>query len=182
MFIQTEGTPNPEALKFIPGCVVMVEGTASYHSLEECGNSHFAKKLLLIPGVESVFLGSDFISITKESEYDWFVLKPDILSVIMDQFLSNAPVILQQSTGESVSQTDDPLSRQIREIIDIRVRPAVAQDGGDVIFHSFQKGIVYLKMYGACSGCPSSVMTLKSGIENLLKYYIPEVVEVRSVE
>lgn len=188
MFIQTEETPNPEGLKFLPGRVIMPVGTASFTTVNECARSPFARRLLEIEGVEGVFFGSDFITITKSSDKEWYVLKPAILGIIMEQFVANLPVMLEedaiQKTASSSDEDEDldPLVRQIKELIDTRVRPAVAQDGGDILFHSFEDGIVYLKMQGACSGCPSSSATLKSGIENMLRYYVPEVLEVRAVE
>ncbi len=186
MFIQIEETPNPESLKFLPGRVVMDIGTMSFTQEADCGRSPFARRLLQIEGVVGVFFGNDFITITKVPVKEWYVLKPIVLGVIMEQFVANLPVLLNEeieSTGTSSDlDNDDPLVRQIRELIDTRVRPAVAQDGGDILFHSFTDGIVYLKMQGACSGCPSSSATLKSGIENMLRYYVPEVLEVRAVE
>jgi Fe-S cluster biogenesis protein NfuA len=181
VFIQTEETPNPETLKFIPGRVVMIEGTASYGKGDACTNSIFAQRLLEIEGVEGVFLGADFISITKNADKDWYLLKPLILGIIMEHFVAGLPVISENSSAK-VSHYDDndPLIKQIIELLDTRVRPAVAQDGGDITFHSFENGIVYLTLQGACSGCPSSTATLKSGIENMLKYYIPEIMEVRA--
>lgn len=182
MFIQTEETPNPETLKFLPGCIVMSEGTASYLLGQPCDNSPLAHQLLHIDGVKGVFFGSDFITITKDSAFDWSVLKPSILLCLMDHFVANLPVITEISThNPSPEDINDPLVFQIRELLDTRIRPAVAQDGGDIVFHSFEDGVVYLKMQGACSGCPSSTATLKSGIENMLRYYVPEVQEVRAV-
>lgn len=185
MFIQTEETPNPETLKFLPGHMVMAEGTASFTSPDDCHNSPFARRLLQIDGVQGVFFGGDFISITKETSRDWYVLKPSILGIIMEHFLSNLPVItaINHAISPALPGTDstDPLVIQIKELLETRVRPAVAQDGGDIVFHSFEDGIVYLKLHGACSGCPSSSATLKSGIENMLKYYIPEIIEVRAI-
>ena len=182
VFIQTEETPNPDVLKFLPGTIVMPKGTASFSQPEACQSSPFAKKLLESEGITSVFFGEDFISITKKTEEDWYLLKPRILGLIMEQFLSKLPVIiLDIETISADKDSEDPLWTQIRELIDTRVRPAVAQDGGDIIFQSFEDGIVYLKLYGACEGCPSSSATLKSGIENMLKYYVPEILEVRAV-
>lgn len=183
MFIQTEETPNPDSLKFIPGRVVLGSGTESFKSGEDCARSPFAKRLLSIDGVIGVFFGSDFITITKEADRDWYLLKPSIIGVIMEHFVAALPVIIETSDAVVPSAEDeDPIVQQIKELIDTRVRPAVAQDGGDILFHSFENGIVYLKMQGACSGCPSSTATLKSGIENMLRYYIPEVEEVRAIE
>lgn len=183
MFIQTEETPNPDSLKFIPGRVVLETGTASFNSTEDCATSPFAKRLLSIEGVTGAFFGSDFITISKDSNHDWYILKPSIIGIIMEQFVAGLPVIVDTpNSAHSSNDSDDPIVQQIKELIDTRVRPAVAQDGGDILFHSFEDGIVYLKMQGACSGCPSSTATLKSGIENMLRYYIPEVEEVRAIE
>ncbi len=184
MFIQTEATPNPDSLKFIPGRIVMPQGTASFACLEDCHNSPLARRLMGVNQVVSVFFGNDFITITKEPTADWFALKPLILGIIMEHFVANLPAIEEGQTPSSYDQAvdDDPLVQQIKELIDTRVRPAVAQDGGDITFHSFVDGVVYLKMQGACAGCPSSTATLKSGIENMLRYYVPEVLEVRAIE
>lgn len=182
MFIQTEETPNPETLKFLPGCIVMPEGTASYVLGQPCGNSPLARRLMDIEGLMGVFFGSDFITITKNPAQDWGLLKPPILGALMDHFVANLPVVTDMPFEEpSQDETSDPLVHQIRELLDTRIRPAVAQDGGDIVFHSFEDGIVYLKMQGACSGCPSSTATLKSGIENMLRHYVPEVQEVRAI-
>lgn len=182
MFIQTEETPNPETLKFIPGRIVMPVGTASYVSGQSCENSPLAQRLLEIEGITGAFFGSDFITITKGISQTWSLLKPHILEVLMEHFISNLPVVLEASSDACVpSISSDPLVHQIQELLDTRIRPAVAQDGGDIVFHSFENGVVYLKMQGACSGCPSSTATLKSGIENMLRHYVPEVQEVRSI-
>lgn len=182
MFIQTEETPNPETLKFLPGRVVMSEGTASYISGQPCDNSPLARRLMDIEGLTGVFFGADFITITKDPMQGWDLLKPHILGVLMEHFVANLPVVTDMSIeGSAQHETSDPLIHQIRELLDTRIRPAVAQDGGDIVFHSFEEGIVYLKMQGACSGCPSSTATLKSGIENMLRHYVPEVQEVRAV-
>jgi Fe-S cluster biogenesis protein NfuA len=182
VFIQTEETPNPETLKFLPGRVVMPKGTASYVLGQPFDNSPLARRLMEIEGCQGVFFGSDFITVTKSPTHDWDLLKPDILGVLMDHFMINLPVVTDALAQESPThQENDPLIRQIRELLDTRIRPAVAQDGGDIVFHSFEDGIVYLKMQGACAGCPSSTATLKSGIENMLRHYVPEVQEVRAV-
>ena len=184
MFIQTESTPNPATLKFVPGCQVMPKGTADFTNSEECGRSPLASSLFGIEGVTAVFLGGDFITVTKNSEKDWEVLKPFILGAVMEHFTAGQPVItgdVEEGEGESGSE-DAAIVTQIKELLDTRVRPAVSQDGGDIIFHRFENGVVYLTMQGACSGCPSSSATLKHGIENLLRHYIPEVTEVRAVE
>jgi len=188
MFIQTEQTPNPAALKFLPGEPVMKEGTADFVSAEAAASSPLAERLFAVEGVVGVFLGGDFISVTKTEDKEWQVLKPSILGAIMEHFAAGRPVILadQDETaggdgGGGGGGEDDEIVRQIKELIETRVRPAVAQDGGDIIFHGYEAGVVYLQMQGACSGCPSSAMTLKAGIENMLKHYVPEVEEVRSV-
>lgn len=180
MFIQTESTPNPLTLKFIPGVEIMKTGTAFYTSVEAAAPSPLAQKLFATEGVAAVFLGSDFVTVTKTEGSDWNVLKPTLLASIMDHLVSGFPVIAETKT--SVDHTNDSeIVKQIRELIDTRVRPAVAQDGGDIVFHSFEDGIVKLEMHGACSGCPSSTATLKQGVENMLKHYVPEVVAVEAV-
>ncbi len=184
MFIQTETTPNPATLKFIPGRAVMTEGTAQFASADAAeGKSPLAQRLFGVDGVTGVFLGGDFISVTKEGAQDWFQLKPSILAAIMEHYTSGRPVMLTQaapSSGEA-AEGDSETVAAIKELIETRVRPAVAQDGGDIIFEHFEDGVVYLQMHGACSGCPSSTATLKAGIENMLRHYIPEVVEVRAL-
>jgi len=183
MFIQTESTPNPSTLKFIPGCDVMGQGTADYTDAGEAGNSPLAQRLFEADGVEGVFLGSDFITITKSASQEWETLKPQLLGAIMEHFTEGRAVIVEASNSEHAGDDDaDGVVSQIKELLDTRVRPAVAQDGGDIVFRSFENGIVYLKMQGACSGCPSSTATLKHGIENMLRHYIPEIAEVRAVE
>jgi Fe-S cluster biogenesis protein NfuA len=182
MFIQTEPTPNPATLKFLPGTRVMPRGTADFASADAARTSPLAQRLFEIEGVTGVFLGSDFITVAKTDAYDWPVLKPQILGAIMEHFTNERPVVLEQAGEPSPAGEDDAIVTQIKELLDTRVRPAVAQDGGDIIFRSFEDGIVYLHMQGACSGCPSSTATLKHGIENMLRYYIPEVQSVRSVD
>lgn len=186
MFIQTEETPNPQTLKFLPGKVVMDEGTAFFQKSEDAHNSPFAKRLFDVDGVEGVFFGSDFITITKNSSTDWQVMKPLVLGSIMDHYNSNEETIIANKKEENMSlrtsEDDTETVKQIKELLDTRVRPAVAMDGGDIIYDSFKDGIVYLHMQGACSGCPSSTATLKMGIENMLKHYVPEVQEVRPVD
>ena len=182
MFIQTEMTPNPATLKFIPGCDVMGDGTANLVGPEKAAISPLALRLFEIDGVAGVFLGSDFITVTKMPDHEWDTLKPMILSGIMDHFTSGQPVISEGAAVDDEGSDDDELTAQIKELIETRVRPAVAQDGGDILFHSFEDGIVYLHMQGSCSGCPSSTATLRHGIENMLRYYVPEVIEVRPVQ
>ena len=186
MFIQTEQTPNPQTLKFLPGKVVMEEGTAFFQNVEEGSNSPFAKRLFELEGVEGVFFGSDFITITKNQSLDWQVMKPLILGSIMDHYNSvdvtiNSPK-KNDDTSLKVDENDTDIVKQIKELLDTRVRPAVAMDGGDIVYDSFKDGVVYLHMQGACSGCPSSTATLKMGIENMLKHYVPEVQEVRPID
>ncbi len=181
MFIQTEQTPNPATLKFLPGREVMARGTADFPDAGAAARSPLAERLFRIDGVTGVFLGADFVTVTKDDAKDWMVLKPAILGIIMEHFATNRPVILEDAAESEDAAEDDELSATIRELIDTRVRPAVAQDGGDIIFRGFEDGIVYLRMQGACSGCPSSTATLKMGIENMLKHYVPEVLEVRAI-
>lgn len=181
MFIQTEPTPNPATLKFLPGRDVMGSGTADFTSGETARRSPLATRIFGIDGVSGVFLGGDFITVAKADAADWSVLKPQVLAAIMEHFSSNDPVITGDGPSES-AEADSDIVRQIKELLDTRVRPAVAQDGGDIIFRAFEDGIVYLHMQGACSGCPSSTATLKHGIENMLKYYVPEVVAVQAIQ
>jgi Fe-S cluster biogenesis protein NfuA len=186
MFIQTEQTPNPATLKFLPGREVMGGDVADFTEAEASDNSPLAKRVFAVDGVTGVFLGRDFVTVTKAEGQDWYTLKPAVLGALMEHFQSGDPVMspdaeLGQDTG-GVNEDDDEIVKQIKELIDTRVRPAVAQDGGDIVFHGFERGVVYLHMRGACAGCPSSTITLKNGIENLLRYYVPEVSEVRPIE
>jgi Fe-S cluster biogenesis protein NfuA len=187
MFIQTEQTPNPASLKFLPGCEVMVRGTAEFKEAEKASPSPLAEQLFKLDGVTGVFLGSDFVTVTKAESASWPQLKPLVLAVIMEHFTTGKPVMndehLHDAAGHasSASGEDSEVVKQIKELLDTRIRPVVAQDGGDIVYHSFQDGVVYLSMRGACAGCPSSTATLKSGIENLLKHFVPEVNEVRAV-
>ena len=185
MFIQSENTPNPATLKFLPGCPVMETGTANFTNAGEAGRSPLATSVFGVEGTVGVFLGADFITVTKSDDRDWDIIKPQILGAIMEHFQSGEPVITDED-GEAAGSTEpeegDAISAQIKELIDTRVRPAVAQDGGDIIYKGFENGIVYLHMQGACAGCPSSTATLKHGIENMLRHYIPEVTEVRAIE
>ena len=182
MFIQTEATPNPATLKFLPGQTVLGTGSADFPTEESATASPLAQRLFGVEGVEGVFLGPDFITVTKDDQ-DWAHLKPAILGVIMEHFTSGQPVMETEARAGHVEHNgpDKEIVAQITELLDTRVRPAVAQDGGDITFHGFDKGVVYLHMRGACAGCPSSTMTLKMGIENLLRHYVPEVTEVRPV-
>ncbi len=184
MFIQTEATPNPATLKFIPGRTVLASGTADYRAGSEAEASPLATRLFEIDGVRGVFLGADFISVTK-GDGEWQHLKPVILGAIMEHYLSGAPVVAGGGANDAAGQSYDPEDEEtvatIKELLETRVRPAVAQDGGDITFAGFRDGIVYLQMRGACSGCPSSTATLRHGIENLLRHYCPEVQEVQAV-
>ncbi|RAU23637.1 NifU family protein [Paramagnetospirillum kuznetsovii] len=182
MFIQTEPTPNPTTLKFLPGTVVMGHGTADFADSSRAARSPLATRLFAVEGVTSVFLGTDFITVAKADAADWQAVKPQILAAIMEHFSSGQPVINEGEDDAAASGDDDGIVMQIKELLDTRVRPAVAQDGGDIIFRSFEDGIVYLHLQGACSGCPSSSATLKHGIENMLKYYVPEVMAVQAVD
>jgi Fe-S cluster biogenesis protein NfuA len=180
MFIQTEQTPNPATLKFLPGRDVLGRGTADFPTEETAVRSPLAQRLFEIEGVAGVFLGADFVTITKEGDRDWYLLKPSILGVIMEHFTAGRPVINETAVDDNAAhEDDDEIVAQIKELLDTRVRPAVAQDGGDITFQGFENGIVYLNMKGSCAGCPSSTATLKAGIENMLRHYIPEVIEVR---
>jgi Fe-S cluster biogenesis protein NfuA len=186
MFIQTEPTPNPATLKFIPGKTVLGDGTVDFRDKSEATTSPLAQRLFGVDGVTGVFLGSDFISVTKNEADEWQHIKPAILGAIMEHFMSGAPVIADgEGTGEEVSEDydakDEDTVKTIKELLDTRVRPAVANDGGDIMFRGFKDGVVFLHMRGACSGCPSSTATLRHGIENLLKHFCPDVQEVRPV-
>ncbi|MBS0243639.1 MAG: NifU family protein [Proteobacteria bacterium] len=186
MFIQTEATPNPATVKFIPGREVLGDGSVDFRAPGEAESSPLAKRLFAIDGVSGVFLGSDFISVTK-GDIEWQHLKPAVLGAIMEHFMSGAPVVgAGKSDGHDEANEDfDPADAEtvatIKELLETRVRPAVANDGGDIVFHGFREGVVYLHMRGACSGCPSSTATLQGGIERLLQHFCPEVAEVRAV-
>ena len=182
MFIQTEDTPNPATLKFIPGTEVMGSGTMQCDTVDDAGPSPLARRLFGVDGVASVFLGSDFVSITKDDSRDWFTIKPGVLAAIMEHYASGLPVVESDSPESPDGGEDDETVRHIKHLLDTRVRPAVAMDGGDIMFKSFEDGVVTLFMRGACQGCPSSTATLKMGIENMLRHYIPEVQEVRADE
>lgn len=182
MFIQTEQTPNPASLKFLPGCEVMVRGTAEFRSPVEVAPSPLAERLFKIPGVTGIFLGGDFVTVTKAENAEWQALKPTLLGALMEHFTTGQPVMKDEHiVPASASDDDDDIVKQIKELLDTRIRPVVAVDGGDIAFQSFENGIVYLHLRGACAGCPSSTQTLKGGIENLLKHFIPEVNEVRAI-
>ena len=183
MFIQTEDTPNPNTLKFIPGIQVLEEGTIEFRDIDSAKISNLANLIFLTDGVERVFLATEFISVTKNNDTHWEILKPLILTAIMDHYASGKEVIKKNHNETSKSIIEDTeVVKQIKELIEQRVRPAVAMDGGDISFCSFEDGVVTLQMKGACAGCPSSTATLKMGIENMLRHYIPEVVEVKAAE
>jgi Fe-S cluster biogenesis protein NfuA len=186
MLIETETTPNPATLKFLPGRVVMEAGTRDFASYEEAEASPLAEALFNLGDIEGVFFGRDFVSVTAAPSVPWLNLKPDVLSIMMDHFVGNMPLFKPATAGFSVPMesegdydpADEEIVVQIKELIETRVRPAVANDGGDIIFKGYDQGRVWLKMQGACAGCPSSTATLKQGIESLLKHYVPEVTEV----
>ena len=185
MFIETEGTPNPATLKFLPGREVMGAGTADFVSAEAAVRSPLATAIFALPGVARVFLGNDFVTITKTDEIDWPALKPQVLATIMEHFVAGRPVFQGDAAAldeEEIDPDDQEIVDQIKELLDTRVRPAVAGDGGDIVFRGYRDGVVRLHMQGACSGCPSSRATLKHGIENMLRHYVPEVVAVEQVE
>jgi Fe-S cluster biogenesis protein NfuA len=187
MFIQTEATPNPATLKFIPGRTVLDSGTLEFADREAAARSPLAERLFAVSGVTGVFYGSDFVTVTK-AEGDWQHLKPAILGAIMEHYMSGAPLLADGSAAsdeardeedEFFSEQDADTVAQIKDLIETRVRPAVANDGGDITFRGFKDGIVYLNMKGSCAGCPSSTATLQHGIQNLLRHFVPDVVEVR---
>jgi len=185
MFIETESTPNPATLKFLPGRYVMESGTADFASPATAERSPLASELFSLPGVARVFLGGDFITVTKTDDASWQVLKPQVLAAIMEHFVAGRPVIesgAEDDLVEEIAPEDEEIVEQIRELLDTRVRPAEAGDGGDIVFRGYRNGIVRLHMQGACSGCPSSAATLKHGIENMLRHYVPEVVAVEQVD
>lgn len=187
MFIQTEATPNPQTLKFIPGKPVIDQGNMEFLTIEVAKNSPLAMRLFGIDGVEAVFLGTDFISVTK-GMMEWQSLKPAVLGAIMEHYMSGDPVVAESDDDQSQEEEEffDPADAEtvktIKELLESRVRPAVAQDGGDIVFKGFRDGIVYLTMRGACAGCPSSTVTLQHGIENLMRHFLPEVQAVRPAE
>ncbi|MGY6645940.1 MAG: NifU family protein [Salinarimonas sp.] len=187
MFIQTEATPNPATLKFLPGSVVMPSGTYDARSAEEGARSPLAQRLFAIPGVAGVFFGYDFITVTK-SDGEWQHLKPSILGAIMEHFMAGQPVLEEEFAGgnadsgeEFFEEADADTVATIKELLETRVRPAVASDGGDITFRGYRDGTVYLAMKGACAGCPSSTATLKHGIQNLLRHFVPDVREVEAI-
>jgi Fe-S cluster biogenesis protein NfuA len=184
MFIETERTPNPATLKFLPGKAVTDGATADFRTPEDAERSPLARALFALGDIEGVYVGADFVSVTKApGSADWAALKPEVLGVLVDHLAAGSAVLGDAATETEVH--DDPadaeIVAQIKELLDTRIRPAVANDGGDIVYRGFDKGVVYLHMQGACAGCPSSTATLKNGIENLLKYYVPEVLDVRAV-
>ena len=186
MFIQTEPTPNPTTLKFLPGRTVLESGTVEMRSPEEAARSPLAEALFEVPGVSGVMFGGDFIAVTKDGG-EWPQLKPAILGAIMEHFMAGVPLLRAGASpaggddAESFDEADRETVQTIKELIETRVRPAVANDGGDITFRGFKDGVVYVNMKGACSGCPSSTATLRHGIENLLRHFVPDVNEVRPV-
>jgi len=184
MFIETEATPNPDTLKFYGEQVLMPTGTANFADVSLAGTSPLAQALFALADVRGVFIGYDFVSVTKTTESDWTALQPSVLEVLMTFFASGAPVISEDfkpALEVDEDEADAEIINQIQTLLEEKVRPAVAGDGGDIVYRGFKDGVVYLEMQGACSGCPSSTITLKHGIENLLRYYVPEVVDVRPV-
>lgn len=182
MFIQTEATPNPNTLKFLPGQEVLGARTAFFTAKENATESPLALALFELPDIRAIFYGSDFITVTKKEGASWEVLKPQILTTVMEHYQAGHPLMVEAKgtarAEKTYSADEQAIVEQIKELLETRVRPAVAQDGGDIIFHSFEQGIVHLEMHGACSGCPSSTATLKNGIETMLKHYVPEVIAV----
>jgi Fe-S cluster biogenesis protein NfuA len=184
MFIQTEPTPNPNALKFLPGRDVAVSGSREFLSIDEATASPLAEALFQLEDVTGVFFGSDHVSVTRAAHgRDWSEMKPEILSVIMDHFVSGAPLLRDATAAAEDTSTDSEVVAEIKALLDSRVRPAVAQDGGDILFDAFDEatGVLSLRMRGACAGCPSSAMTLKAGVEQMMRHYVPEVTRVEQV-
>ena len=185
MFIETESTPNPATLKFLPGRDVMGASTADFATADAAARSPLAGAIFALPGVARVFLGGDFVTVTKNDLADWQSLRSDVLGVIVEHFVSGRPAVEGESDAadedEDVREEDREVVDQIKELLDTRVRPAVAGDGGDIVFRGYRDGVVRLHMQGACSGCPSSTATLKHGIENMLRHYVPEVQSVEQV-
>ena len=180
MFIQTQTTPNPNTIKFLPGQPIMAAGTHEFNDAQSAKQSPLAERIFGLDGVKGVFFGADFVSVTKDEDASWNFLKARVLAAVMEHFSMGMPLFTEAAMADaSASEEDSEIVQQIKELLDTRVRPAVAQDGGDIMFDRFDKGIVYLHMRGACAGCPSATMTLKSGIENMLRHYVPEVLEVR---
>ncbi|KAK2837467.1 hypothetical protein Q5P01_014679 [Channa striata] len=186
MFVQTQDTPNPNSLKFLPGCTVLESGTMNFAGPRDAYCSPLARQLFRIDGVKSVFLGPDFITITKSDlNVEWKVIKPDVFAAIMDFFASGLPVVNEDSkpnADTAPSDDDDEVVAMIKELLDTRIRPTVQEDGGDVLYRGFEDGVVKLKLQGSCTSCPSSIVTLKNGIQNMLQFYVPEVESVEQVK
>lgn len=181
--VVTEATPNPATLKFIPGCPVMLAGTANFASQDMAEKAPLARRLFGIDGVKGVFFGADFISVAKSEAADWQALEPFVTAGIEAHFASGDPVVLpEEDHAAGVEDEDDEVVGQIKELLDTRIRPSVALDGGDIVYRGFERGVVYLSLQGACVGCPSSTATLKMGVENLLKHYVPDVLRVEAIE
>lgn len=187
MFIQIQETPNPNSMKFLPGTSVFPTGTLNFPTPAGASRSPLAKQLFRIKGIKSIFFGNDFITVTKDDDsIEWSTIKPDIFGTIMDFFSSGQPVVLEgveePAASEPGSECDDETVAVIKELLDTRIRPTVQEDGGDIIFMGFQEGIVKLKLQGSCTSCPSSVVTLKNGVQNMLQFYVPEVLSVEQVD
>lgn len=183
MFIQTEETPNPATIKFLPGREVLASGTMDFRSVDQAKDAPLAQRLFGLQGVQGVFFGADFVSVTKSDDTDWAMLKSMVLAALMEHLSLDQPIISDNAqSANAIDEDDDEIVQQIKELLETRVRPMVAMDGGDIVFDRFDDGIVFLQMQGACAGCPSSTATLKMGIENMLKHFIPEVEEVRPVD
>jgi len=185
MFIQTQDTPNPDSLKFLPGSDVLGAGnTMDFPTAASSLSSPLAKLIYRIEGVRGVFFGSNFITVTKQEDAEWRIIKPEIFAVIMDFFASGLPIVSERkpNADTEINDDDDETVQMIKELLDTRIRPTVQEDGGDIVFMGFEDGIVKLKMQGSCSSCPSSIVTLKNGVQNMLQFYIPEVVSVEQVK
>lgn len=186
MFIQTAETPNPATIKFLPGQIILEKGTMDFQTLEAANEAPLAQRLFTLQGVRAVFFGQDFVSVTKDEDTDWSMLKSMVMALLMEHLSTGQPIVSESAKKTAgagdANEEDDEIVAQIKELLETRVRPAVAMDGGDIVFEDFTDGVVFLRMQGACAGCPSSTATLKSGIENMLKHFIPEVEEVRPVE
>jgi len=185
MFIQTQDTPNPDSLKFLPGKDVLGKGnTMDFPKVSDASISPLAKLIFRIEGIRSVFFGGDFITVTKQEEAEWGVLKPEIFAVIMDFFASGLPIVHERKDNAvtQIDEEDDEVVAMIKELLDSRIRPTVQEDGGDILFIGYQDGIVKLKLQGSCSTCSSSIITLKNGVQNMLQFYIPEVISVEQVK
>ncbi|KAF7231794.1 hypothetical protein EG68_10680 [Paragonimus skrjabini miyazakii] len=184
MFIQVQDTPNPNSMKYFPGKDVLGSGTLDFPSIDQAKRSQLARQLFRVDGVERVFFGPDFITITKIDDTEWKTIKPEVFAIIMDYYASGLPIVTEGNTNSDtqVNEDEDETVLMIKELLDTRIRPTVQEDGGDIIFMGFKDGIVRLKMQGSCSGCPSSVVTLKNGVQNMLQFYVPDVLGVEQVE